>query len=192
MKAVLATTLAGVAALFVYGRVAGSQATTTYSIISVVLVGLVWLIHRSAHFPTPILWALGAAAVGNMLGGVFLVGGEPLYLAPVIGSLRYDKIFHAGATGVAAWASWHALGRWSGGAIAFRPRRFAALLMAAGAGAVVEIVEFTGTRIFPGTNVGDYGNNMLDLAANLAGAGIVVLGLGRTGFHPRVREATAS
>jgi len=44
------------------------------------------------------------------------------------------------------------------------------VLMAAGAGAMVEMVEFSGTLVFPGTNVGDYGNNMLDLVANLAGA----------------------
>jgi hypothetical protein len=193
MKAVLAAIMASIAALFIYGRVVDSPATTTYVFITLVLVGVLWWIHRTAVFPMPVLWGLAAVGVGNMLGGVLLINGNTLYLTPVIGPLRYDKIFHAVACGVAAWASWHALGRWTGGSMRPGPRRFVAVLMAAGAGAVVEMVEFTGVNVFPETNVGDYGNNMLDLVANLTGAVVIasVLGRSRVGtgrIHARITE----
>lgn len=57
---------------------------------------------------------------------------------------------------------------------------FSVVLMACGAGALVEIVEYVGTLIVPNSNVGDYGNNVLDLVANLAGAAAAtaVLGVG--------------
>jgi len=180
MKAVLAAILASVVGMFIYGRVVGSPATTTYVGITLVLVAVLWWINRTAVFPMPVLWGLAVVGVGNMLGGVLLIDGNTLYLTPIIGPLRYDKIFHAGACGVAAWAAWHATGQWSGGSIRPGPRRFVAILMAAGAGAVVEIVEFTGVNIFPETNVGDYGNNMLDLVANLTGAFSVAAVLGRS------------
>ncbi len=184
MKAVLAATLASVGVMYVYGRAVDSPATTTYVLITLVLVAVLWLIHRSAVFPLPVLWGLAAVGVGNMLGGVLLISGDPLYLTQVLGPFRYDKLFHAGACAVAAWASWHAVGKWSGGAIGPGPRRFVAILMAAGAGAIVEIVEFTGVNVFPETNVGDYGNNMLDLVANLTGATVAALLLGRRGVSP--------
>lgn len=65
-----------------------------------------------------------------------------MYETAVLGPLKYDKVFHAAATGVAAWASFEALTRWGG-----RPTpglALAAVLMAS--------------------------NNMLDVFANTAGA----------------------
>jgi hypothetical protein len=162
-----------------YGTAVSSPLTGIYVPMTVVLVGLIALVHRAVRFSLPVLWALALAGVGNMAGGVFLVDDRPLYLAPVVGAIHYDKLFHAAATGVAAWASWQALEHWS---ITGRGRTaFAAVLMACGAGALVEVVEFTGTRVFPTTNVGDYGNNMLDLVANLAGALVAAAVLARRG-----------
>lgn len=180
MKAVLAVVLASVAVLYLYGRAVDSPATTTYVCITLVLVAVLWWIHRTAAFPIPVLWGLAAVGVGNMLGGVLLINGNTLYLTQIIGPFRYDKIFHTAACGVAAWASWHAVGRWSGDSMGPGPRRLVAILMAAGAGAVVEMVEFTGVNVFPETNVGDYGNNMLDLVANLTGAVAIAAILGRS------------
>jgi uncharacterized membrane protein YjdF len=101
----------------------------------------------------------------------------------LVGDVRYDKPFHAFATGVAAWACFEALTRWSGrggGVIAF-----SAVMMAAGLASLVEIVEYLGSLIFQTTNVGDYGNNMLDLVANLIGAVIAVaVCLRRRASHP--------
>lgn len=44
----------------------------------------------------------------------------------------------------------------------------------------MEIAEYVGTLIVPNSNVGDYGNNVLDLVADLAGAvaATAVLGVG--------------
>lgn len=170
MRPVLLFTGAYVAATWIYGRAVGSELANIYGVVSVVLALAIGLIHRSVQFSRPVLWALSLVGLGNMAGGVWLVSGRPLYLAPLVGSFRYDKLFHAVATGVAAWAGYEALRRWGSvnrftGGVAF-----ATVLVACGAGALVEIVEFSSTIVFPTTNVGDYGNNMLDLVANLVGA----------------------
>lgn len=57
---------------------------------------------------------------------------------------------------------------------------FSVVLMACGAGALVEIVGYIGTPVAPNSNVGDHGNDMHDLVANLAGAvaATAVLGVG--------------
>jgi hypothetical protein len=170
MLGVVAFVCSYLVALFVYGRAVESPLTNIYTTITVVLVVLLTLIHRSVGFTLPVLCALAVVGMGNMAGGVLLIGGQPLYLAPLFGPVRYDKIFHFGATAVAALASWEALRRWSGASRLSGGLATATVLMAAGAGALVEMVEFSGTIVFPGTNVGDYGNNMLDLVANMAGA----------------------
>jgi uncharacterized membrane protein YjdF len=170
MVPVIAFVASYVIALFTYGRVVDSPLTNIYTPITVVLVVVLSLIHRSTRFSLPVLWALAVVGMGNMAGGVLLIGGQPLYVAPLFGPVRYDKIFHFGATAVAALASWAALKRWSGAERITGGLAMATVMIAGGAGAIVEIVEFSGTLVFPGTNVGDYGNNMLDLVANLAGA----------------------
>lgn len=175
--AVLAIALVGVA---VYGSVTGSPFTWFYVPITAVLAGLLALVDRSARFSTPVLAALVAIALGNLAGGVLLVGGEPLYLLELVGPVRYDKVFHAVATGVAAWACWDALTTWAGTSSSAGGLAAAAFLMACGTGALVEVVEFIGTSVFANTNVGDYGDNMLDLLANAGGAALVSLLLWRS------------
>ncbi len=169
---VTAVVMAITAAFGAYGVAVGSPFVAYYVPITVVVAGVVVLIHRSARFSPGVMWGLAGVAVGNLAGGVLLVRGDTLYVLKLVGDIRYDKPFHAAATGVAAWASLEAISRWTG-----RPQasvRFAAVLMAAGAGSLVEIVEYLGSIIFESTNVGDYGNNMLDLVANLIGAVIAV------------------
>jgi hypothetical protein len=173
------TLFVGLAAFLVYGLAVDSPFTLYYLPITLVLTGAIALVHRAARFPEPVLWALVAVALGNVAGGVLLVEGRPLYMLEMIGPVRYDKLFHTAATGVAAWASWAALLRWSGPQAAPGGLAFAAVLMACGAGALVEVVEYAGTVIFENTNVGDYGDNMLDLTVNLAGAVAVALVLWR-------------
>jgi hypothetical protein len=53
----------------------------------------------------------------------------------------------------------------------------------------VELAEFAGTAVNPDVNVGDYGNNMLDILANLVGA---VAGLTVIAFWSSVAAATIS
>ncbi len=168
MRNVLAT-LAGVTlASLVYGIAVENPAVSYYVPVTLVLVGAIALIHRAARFSMGTLWALAAIAVGNMAGGLLLVDGAPLYELPLVGELRYDKFYHAAATGVGAWASFEALARWT------ERRRpaliLAAVMMASGAGAFVEIVEFIGTLLREETYVGGYVNNMEDLIANTVGA----------------------
>ena len=174
--AVLAAVLVAVA---VYGTVVDSPVTWFYVPITAVLAGLVALIDRSARFSPAVLAALVAIAVGNLAGGVLLVGGEPLYLLELVGPVRYDKVFHTVSTGVAAWACWDALTTWAGTSSSAGGLAAAAFLMACGTGALVEVVEFVGTSVFTNTNVGDYGDNMLDLVANAGGAAVVALVLWR-------------
>jgi len=168
MKPVLAVLSVAVVGFAVYGVLAGSTAVGFYVPITIVLIGVVALIHRSAGFSPGTLWALVSIAVGNLAGGVLLIGGDPLYEAVVVDPLRYDKIFHTYAAGVAAWAFHEALDRWAG-----RPGLYVALsafLMASGAGALVEMVEYIGSLILENNSIGDYGNNMGDLVANTLGA----------------------
>ena len=157
----------------VYGLAVNSDFVMYYVPITIVLTGVVGLIHRSAQFSDSTLIALALAAIGNMAGGIILIGGSPLYSASVVGDVRYDKVYHAVATGVAAWAAFEAVQRW--GMRRTGVAAFVAIMMAAGAGAFVEIIEYIGTLIFDNTSVGDYGNNMLDLIANTGGAAVAVL-----------------
>ncbi|HEY7704488.1 MAG TPA: hypothetical protein VID03_06610 [Acidimicrobiia bacterium] len=175
--------------LFAYGQAVGSPLTNLYTIINVVLFGVFWLLHRSVRFPLPVLWGLALVGLGNMLGGVLLVDGNPLYLTPVLGSMRYDKIFHAAASAIGVWACWVALRSWAGSEPNRSGLMIASLLMVMGAGAFVELAEFAGTAVNPDVNVGDYGNNMLDIVANLVGG---LVGLTVIAFWSSAAAATIS
>lgn len=162
----------------IYGLAVDSPFTWIYVIITVVLGLAVYLIHRAVGFPTRVLWGLTAAAAGNLAGGIWLVDGQPLYVYPLVGTLQYDKPFHFAATAVAAWAAYEVLAPRLTSASALG-LSFVAAMVAVGAGALVEVVEYAGTLILENANVGDYGNNMADLVANLAGAILAVIVAGR-------------
>ena len=180
--------------LFAYGHSVDSALTNLYTIINVVLFGVFWLIHRSVRFPRPVLWGLAFVGLGNMLGGVLLIGGSPLYLTPVLGSMRYDKLFHAAASAIGVWACWVALRAWAGPGSYRSGLLVASLLMVMGAGAFVELFEFAGTAVNPDVNVGDYGNNMLDILANLVGglAGLTVIAFWSAGSGARISPGAGS
>jgi membrane protein YqaA with SNARE-associated domain len=152
----------------IYGIAVESPFVYYYIPITVVLAALVGLIHRTARFSDATLMALTLAAIGNLAGGVLLWGEGTLYGAALVGDIRYDKVFHALATGVAGWAAYEAVRRWgiagTGAAV------FVSIMVAGGAGAFVEIIEYVGSLLFENTSVGDYGNNMLDLIANTLGS----------------------
>lgn len=178
---------AGVAVIALYGWYTESPFVGVYLAVTVVLTLVMVGIDRAVHFSPAVLWGLALVAIGNMAGGVLPAGAGTLYLAPVVGPLRYDKVFHALATGVGTLAAWAALRRWGHVARLTSGLAFASVLMGCGAGALVEIVEFVGTLVVPNSSVGDYGNNMLDLVANLTGAVGAMLAVG---FGPaRFRDA---
>ena len=99
-----------------------------------------------------------------------VINGGPLYELPVLGSIRYDKVFHTVAAGVVAWTLLEALKNRG-----LRPTAelgFVAATLAIGAGALVEVVEYFGSLIIENNSVGGYTNNMQDLIANMVGAAI--------------------
>jgi hypothetical protein len=173
MTAVLVFTLSYTAALFAYGRVVESPLTNLYTGINLGLILLFGLLNIWAKWSLRALWAVSLVGLGNMLGGVLLIDGQPLYMTAVIGPIHYDKVFHAIAAGAMTVLAWEAMKKWSGvgghqgGLILFT------WLVVMGGGAVVEIAEFIGSSMSD-VSVGDYTNNALDLVANATGAAIAL------------------
>lgn len=170
LRPVLAVLAVVTAGFLVYGFAVGSPFVGFYVPVTALAAAALGLVHRSVRFPTPLGWSLAAVAVGNLAGGVLLVGGDPLYVHRFGGVVPYDLVYHAAASAVAGWAALVVLEAWQGAGRSRLTTGIIAVLVTTGGGAFVEIVEFTGTLLFPGTNVGDYRNNMLDLLANLGGA----------------------
>ena len=169
MRAALLFTAAYTIALFVYGQAVDSPLTNVYTGINLLLLAFFGLVHRWARFPASIWWGIALVGLGNMLGGVLLVDGEPLYVAQVLGPLRYDKLFHAAAAFVCFFVAWVAVQRWTGEGANRGGLLFIAVLATMGGGAAVEIAELIGASLSD-VNVGDYANNALDLVANATGA----------------------
>ncbi len=170
MRPVLAVLGIVTGGFLAYGLAVESPFVWFYVTVTVLVTVALGLVHRSVGFPASLVWSLAAIAVGNLAGGVLLVEGNTLYVFRLGGLVPYDLLFHSLASMVGGWAAVVVVEVWHGRATSTVTAITVAVLVAAGAGAVVEIVEFTGTLLFPNTNVGDYRNNMLDLVANLAGA----------------------
>ncbi len=179
MRAVLIVTVAYTMVLFAYGRVVDSPLTNLYTAITVGLILLFAVLHRWTRWSKRALWVASLVGLGNMLGGVILIGGQPLYMADVIGPMAYDKVFHALAGFGMVFLAWEAVLRWAGPGYHRGGLLLVTWLVVMGGGAVVEIAEFVGT-LLGDVNVGDYANNALDLVANAAGAlaGVIVVGRG--------------
>lgn len=175
MRAIAAVLVGSTLGFLVYGVGVDSPAVATYVLTTIAIVILVGLVHRSAEFSRPALWALTALAIGNLAGGVLLIAGDPLYELDIVAGIRFDKVYHAIASGAAVVVSFQALEHWAG------QRRpilvLPAFLMALGAGALVEAVEYTASLYQEDTLVGDYSNNAQDLIANTIGASIAAVGL---------------
>jgi hypothetical protein len=169
MRSVIVFTVVYTVGLFIYGTAIGSPLTNLYTGINVGLFTLFGVLHIWARWPVYALWAMSLVGLGNMLGGVLLVDGQALYMAEVIGPLRYDKLFHALAAGAMVIIAWEAMKRWSDGVHHLGGQLLLTWLVVMGGGAVVEIAELIGSSI-SGVSVGDYANNALDLVANAVGA----------------------
>jgi hypothetical protein len=174
MRAVIAFTVVYTVALFAYGTYLDSALTNLYTGVNIGLFILFGVLNIWARWPVHALWAVSLVGLGNMLGGVLLVDDSVLYMAEVIGPLRYDKIFHAAAGGAMVIIAWEALKRWSNGVHNLGGQLLLTWLVVMGGGAVVEIAELIGSTM-SGVSVGDYANNALDLVANATGA---VAGIG--------------
>ncbi len=176
MRWVLVFTTVYMVAFYAYGQAVDSPLTGLYAGINILLFVVFGLVHRWARFSVPVLWGISLVGLGNMIGGVILVEGQPLYVAPFLGRIPYDKFFHAAAAFVMFFVAWQAMTRLAGEGYHFGGLVLFTFLVTMGGGAVVEIAEFIGSTIGGGmVNVGDYGNNALDLVSNAIGA---ALGIG--------------
>lgn len=189
MRAVIVFTVVYTAALFAHGTSTDSPLTDLYTGVNIGLFVLFGMLHIWARWPVHALWAVSLVGLGNMMGGVFMVEGSALYMAEVLGPLRYDKIFHALAGAAMVVIAWEAMKRWSGGIQHLGGQLLLTWLVVMGGGAVVEIAELIGSTM-SGLSVGDYANNALDLVANATGA---TAGVGLVWWlewrFPRVRRA---
>jgi len=186
MKAVLGSTLGYTAVLFAYGHNVGSPLTNLYTGITVGLLILFAVLNRWAKWSVGTLWVASLVGLGNMLGGVLLIDGQPLYMAEVLGPLMYDKVFHALAGFGMTFIAWEAAMRWAGEGFHRGGMLLLTWLVVMGGGAVVEIAELIGSRM-SGVGVGDYLNNALDLVANAVGAGVGILVVGMRS-RPQIRR----
>jgi hypothetical protein len=158
-----------------YGLAVDSPFVWIYVPITIVLAVAVFFIHRSVELSMSSLWWLVAAAIGNLAGGIYLIDGQPLYVKRLVGDIRYDKPFHTVATAIGAWAAYEVVAKWAVGRASRPAIAVAAVLVAAGLGALVEIVEFVGSIVIENANVGGYGDTMLDLVVNTAGGAAAVI-----------------
>lgn len=171
MRTVVVFTVVYTVVLLIYGLSVDSPLTLLYTGINVGLFILFGVLHIWARWPLHALWAVSLVGLGNMLGGVLLVEGEPLYMAEVLGPVRYDKVFHAVAGAAMVVIAWEALKRWSGGIHHLGGQLLLTWLVVMGGGAVVEIAELIGSSMGE-VSVGDYANNAFDLVANGVGAAV--------------------
>lgn len=173
MRVVLYFTAIYTVVLFLYGQSVESPLTNLYTGINIGLFALFGVLHLWARWPVHALWAVSLVGLGNMLGGVLLVDGVPLYIADVVGSVKYDKVFHAVAAGAMMVVAWEAMKKWAGDGYDSKGLLLMTWLVVMGGGAVVEIAELIGSSISD-VSVGGYYNNALDLVANAVGAAAAV------------------
>lgn len=187
MRAVIVFTVVYTIVLFAYGQTVDSPLTNLYTGINIGLFILFGVLHYWARWPVHALWAVSLVGLGNMVGGVFLVAGVPLYTADLVGNLRYDKVFHAAAGGAMVIIAWEAMKGWAGRDYHEGGMLLMTWLVVMGGGAVVEIAEFVGSSMSD-VSVGDYANNAFDLVANATGA---IVGIWLVWWYDRRRTATA-
>lgn len=153
-----------------------------YLVVMLILIGMIYAVHRRVAFSPLTLWLLAIWGLLHMGGGTIPIpaaladkGSDHavLYsLKPWASLPRYDQVTHVFGFFVATLAASEAL------LAATRPVRvgigFAAAcaLMGVGFGALNEVVEFIAVKTLPDTNVGGYENTGWDLVSNTIGAGV--------------------
>lgn len=181
----------------VMALLSGNAEFIFYIGVMLLLIGVVWAVHRSVRLSSGVLWGLSVWGLAHMAGGLLVVPeGWPvnaasrvlytLWLIP--GRLKYDHVVHAYGFGMTTWVCWQglraAISRRGGLAIP----GFGLLVLSAacglGFGALNEVVEFIATLLVPETNVGGYRNTGWDLVANLIGATVAVVLIRLTARHP--------
>ena len=172
----------------------GNQEFVFYIVVMLVLMWVVWLVHRSISLSKSLLWALSIWGLAHMAGGLvplpaaWPIDGDirvlySLWLIP--DRLKYDQLVHAYGFGVATWVCWHgiraAIRHRGGNAVPTLGLMVLAALSGIGLGALNELIEFGATLLVPETNVGGYLNTGWDLAANFIGAACAATVIGLRG-----------
>lgn len=175
----------GVALVMAFVR--GNAEFLFYIGIMLVLIGVVWVVHRSVGLSAGALWGLSVWGLAHMAGGLLVVPEAwpvsaesrvlyTLWLIP--GRLKYDHIVHAYGFGMTTWVCWQglraAISRRGGHATPGLGLLVLACAAGLGFGALNEVVEFIATLLVPETNVGGYRNTGWDLVANLVGASVAI------------------
>jgi len=155
-----------------------------YIVVMLVLVVVVWAVHRSVVLRNASLWGLSIWGLAHMAGGLLVVpetwpidsGSRVLYSLWLIPDLlKYDQVVHAYGFGISTWVCWQGMSAAIRRHTDATPRPSLGLMVLAaaagmGLGALNEVVEFVATLMIPNTNVGGYLNTGWDLVANFVGA----------------------
>ncbi len=179
---VAAFTFSYLGAALIVAILRGNLEFLFYIAVMLILIGVVWVVHRSVGLSSGVLWGLSVWGLAHMAGGLLVVpagwpvnsGSRVLYTLWLIpGRLKYDQVVHAYGFGMTTWVCWQGLRaaiERRAGAVA---PSFGLLVLSAtaglGFGALNEVVEFIATLLVPETNVGGYRNTGWDLVANLVG-----------------------
>ena len=183
--------------LLVFGGTAiakGNSEFIFYLVVMLILIGMVYAVHRRVAFSGLTLWLLAAWGLLHMGGGTIPIpmsvaetdnNSAVLYSLKLAAWLpRYDQVTHAFGFFTATLACGEAL------LAATKPARVtvgvaaACALMGVGFGALNEVVEFIAVKTLPDTNVGGYTNTGWDLVSNTVGALLGAFAIIRRG--PRV------
>ena len=154
-----------------------------YIVVMLLLVFVVYSVHRAVGLTNAVIWALSLWGFAHMAGGLVPLpeswpidsGSRVLYSLWLIPErLKYDQVVHAYGFGVATWVCWQgisaAIQNRGGQASASAGLMVLAATAGMGLGALNELVEFAATLLIPETNVGGYLNTGWDLVANFVGA----------------------
>lgn len=134
---------------------------------------------RKIKFDYIVLWGLSLWGFLHMMGGSLIVNGDVLYNLHLINIidrggeffiLKFDQFVHFYGFGVATLVGYALLKPNLDKIHSKRVVYIITILVGMGFGALNEVLEFIATVIFPGTNVGGYVNNALDLVFNMFGA----------------------
>lgn len=151
-----------------------------YTIIVIILFALVAGTIRKTNFPPIVLWGLSIWGLLHMAGGSIPSGGASgvLYswqIFHIVGSgeyfiLKYDQLVHFYGFGVATAVGYALLRPSLNEKTNWKVIALLLVLIGAGFGVINEIIEFMPVLFMNQTGVGGYGNLILDLIFNTAGA----------------------
>lgn len=167
----------------------GNKEFLFYIITMLVLVTVVWVIHRRIALYPAQLWALAIWGLVHMAGGLipvpeaWAIDGEQRVLYSwwlIPHYLKYDQIVHAYGFAVTTWLCWHGirsqfLQRSQEAVVPTLGLLVIAAAAGMGFGALNEVIEFIAVLTIPDTNVGGYENTGWDLVANMVGAMIAAV-----------------